>query len=181
MATTNRRPNFATPAPTTAAEARRLADQLTEQETATAKAQREARAAATFDAAEAILATDAVQADEARQAAAEAWNATAADPAATLGDLLAAFTTMKATSAARAAIVAQASGVMGQVRPRRSEVSGQPVDWRHDTVDYLAPLQFADALEDVVRARVEAAARTARDDVQARCQAAGEQAARAVA
>ena len=175
MATTTR--PFTTTAPTTAAEARRLADELAQQETALAKARREARDAATFAAAERILATDATAAAADRDAAVAAWDAAAADPAATLEELFLAFVAMKAASATRAAIVAQAGGILGQLKPLRNEHSGQPQPYRFDTVDYLAPTQFGDALEDVIRARAERAADIARADVQTRSIEAGEQAA----
>lgn len=173
MATTSR--PFHTP--TTAAEARKLADALAEQENALAKAQRLASDDARFTTAETILATDAVEAAADRDNAAAAWQAAAADPSATLEELFLAFTGMRSASARRAAIVAQASGTMSQVRPLRNEHSGQPDQYRYDTTDALAPAAFADALDGVVRARAESAAQAARDEVQARTIGAGEQAA----
>ena len=177
MASTTRPFNITTTAPTTAAEARRLADTLAEQETALAKAQREARNDATFTTAEEILATDAVDASADRDAAVAAWESTAADPAAALDELLSAFIAMKSASAKRAAIVAQANGILNSIKPLRNELSGQPQPYRFDTVDYLAPAQFGDALEDVVRARTQSAASSAGAAVQRRSQDAGEQAA----
>ena len=177
MATTTRPFHITTTAPTTAAEARALADELAEQESALGRAQREARTAAAFATAEEILATDAVEAANDRDTAVAAWQAAAADPAATLEELLTAFVTMKAASATRAAIVAQASSVLDQIKPLRNPLSGQPQAHRHDTIDYLATATFADALEDVVRARVETAASSARHSVQTRSTDAGEQAA----
>ena len=177
MATTTRPFHITTTAPTTAAEARALADALATQESALAKAQREARNAAAFATAEEILATDAVEAANDRDAAVAAWQAAAADPAATLDELLGAFVAMKSASATRAAIVVQASAILGQIKPLRNKLSGQPQAYRHDVIDYLATATFADALEDVVRARVESAASTARHSVQTRSTDAGEQAA----
>ena len=180
MATTTRPFHITTTAPTTAAEARALADTLATQESALAKAQREARNAATFATAEEILGGEGVEAANDRDAAVAAWQAAAADPAATLDELLGAFVAMKSASATRAAIVAQASGILTQVKPMRNEHSGQPQPYRYDTVDYLAVAQFGDALEDVVRSRVEAAAHAAVRSVQTRTTGAGEAAAAAV-
>lgn len=181
MATSTRPFNITAPtttaAPTTAAEARKLADDLAARETSLAKAQREARDAATFAAAETILATDAAEAAADRDSAVAAWDAAAADPAATLDELFSAFVAMKAASATRAAIVAQANGILNAIRPLRSEVSGQPTEYRNDVVDYLQHVEFGAALEDVIRARAERAADIARADVQTRSTTAGEQAA----
>ena len=173
MATTTRPFNITAPAPTTAREAQALATVLAEQESALARAQRLASDAARFTTAEQILAVDAVQAAEDRDQAVRAWESAAADPAASLEELLGAFIAMRSTSARRAAIVAQASGVMGQVKPLRNEHSGAPDEYRHDTADSLLRVEFGDAIETFVRARVDASAQVARNAVQARCTDAG--------
>jgi hypothetical protein len=175
MATTARPFNIT--APTTAREAQALATVLAEQESALAKAQREARNNAMFTAAEQILAVDAVAASDDRDKAAAAWQSAAADPSASLEELLAAFIAMRSASAKRAAIVAQASGVMGSVKPLRNEHSGQPQAHRNDVQDYLQTAIFADAIEVAINSRVGAQAGQARTETQARCTDAGEQAA----
>ena len=169
--------SLTTPAPTTAREAQALATVLAERESALAKAQREARNEATFDAAEQILAAAAVQAAAARDKANAAWAAAAADPKVGLEGLFAAFVNMRVASAIRAGIVGQASGVLGQVRPLRNENSGQPQEYRSDVQDYLARAEFGQAVEGVITSRVEAQAGQARNETQARCTDAGEQAA----
>jgi len=176
MATTTRPFNTA-PAPTTAREAQALATVLAERESNLARERRLASDAARFTEAEQILATDAVQAAADRDAAVASWEAAAADPAATVDELFSAFTAMREASAKRAAIVAQTSGILNQVRPLRNEHSGQPQPYRFDTTDSLAVAQFGDALEDVIRTRVEHAAQVARNDVQSRSTDAGNTAA----
>jgi len=168
--------SLTTPAPTTAAGARALADQLGAQESALARAQREARNAAQFTTAQQILATDAVTAAAARDTANAAWESAAAAPAVGLEGLFAAFVNMRVASAIRAGIVGQASGVLGQVRPLRNENSGQPQEYRSDVQDYLARAEFGQAVEGVITSRVEAQAGQARNETQARCTDAGEQA-----
>lgn len=169
--------SFTIPAPTTAREAQELANRLAEQESALARAQREARNDAKFEAAEHVLAVDAAQAAADRDQAVIAWNATAARGDSTLDELFRAFVAMREASARRAAIVAQADALMTSLKPRRSEVSGQPISYRNDVHDYLAQAEFGKALEDVIKGRASAAAGGARTDVQTRITDAGEQAA----
>jgi hypothetical protein len=84
---------------------------------------------------------------------------------------------MRAASAVRAAIVAQASAVMGQIRPLRNEHSGQPQAYRNDVQDYLAQAEFRAAIEGVIQSRAEAQAYQARHATQERCASAGDAAA----
>lgn len=165
--------SLTTPAPRTAREAQALATVLAEQESTLIAAQRAARNDAQFDAAEQILATDAVAADVVRNATQLAWNAAAADPKVGLEGLFAAFVAMRVASAIRAGIVGQASGVMGGIRPLRNEHSGQPQAYRNDVQDPLFRTEFGQAVEAAVAARVEAQAGLARNDVQTRAQDAG--------
>jgi len=178
MATTTRPFNIT--APTTAREAQALATVLAEQESALAKAQREARNEATFSEAQQVLAVEAVEADAERTATQLAWETAAADPMVGIEGLFAAFVAMRSASACRAIIVAQANGILTAVRPLRNENSGQPQEYRNDVTDYLLRATFADAIEVAINSRVGAQAGPAQASVQARCEAAGEQAAAGV-
>ena len=176
MATTTR--PFTTPAPTTAAAARQLADTLAEQETSLAKAQRVARNDASFEAAQKAVA-DASLLDADRALASTVWETAAANPDIGIEGLFAAFMNMRTTSAIRGATLSQAGGVMDQTRPRFNDINVQ-ISHVNNAADSLLRAEFGDALEGVIRARVDHAARSARDKVQTRTQDAGEAAAAGV-
>ena len=68
---------------------------------------------------------------------------------------------------------------MDQTRPRFNDINVQ-ISHVNNAGDSLLRAEFGDALEGVIRARVDHAARVARDKVQARAQDAGETAAAGV-
>ena len=166
------------PAPTTAAEARRLADTLATQESALAKAQRVARNDASFEAAQKAVA-DASLLDADRAMASTVWETAAANPDIGISALFEAFVALRTASAVRSAHLSQAGGVMDQTRPRFNDINVQ-ISHVNNAGDSLLRAEFGDALEGVIRARVDHAARSARDKVQTRTQDAGEAAAAGV-
>ena len=153
-------------APMTAAEARRIADELTAAERNLTDRRRAASKAARITTAEHILEHDAPAAAAERDNAITDWNSLADDAEATIEQLVAAFTRMRCASAARAALVAQAGGILDDERPTRNEISGQPQRHRNDTQDYLARETFGTALEGIIARRADNAAATARDATQ---------------
>ena len=161
--------------PTTAREAQALATQLASEESALAKAQREARSAAMFTAAEQAV-SEASVFDAERAKANAAWESAAADPAVGIAGLFDAFVALRTASAVRSAHLSQANGVMSQVRPKLSDY-GVQVEYINNAADSLLRAEFGDALEGVVRSRVDHAASVAGNAVQKRCTDAGEQAA----
>ena len=141
----------------TAAEARRIADELTAKETDLQTRRREASRAAEaqacreqFDLADATL----------RPAASEAlkvWQQTADDDAATLEQLWSAWCELRRANAERAAVVATANHTLTQHEPQRNEISGQPQPHRFDTHDTTTDASFVTALDVISRQRGERA------------------------
>lgn len=146
------------PAPTTAAGARALATVLAEQETALEQA-RDVRVTAALE----VLAawrfgTRTPELGQTRDAAEQAWAATTADPGATLEDLFASFTALKAASAVyfhhAASNAGEADRRLGMAhRGYGGSDSPRP----HPTHDYLAGTSFNEALAGVIASRAQAA------------------------
>lgn len=168
-----------TAAPTTADEAQQLADQLRAAETnlrrRQADASRQARIAEAhrqLDLADRLAAT--------RDQAVTAWETATRDPSVGIAELFERWSAMRLASVQRGRHVAQASGVLDQLAPRRSLVSGQAVPWRADTHDGLDAMNdFASAIDSALRQRTDAAGRAATDRVQSAIDAAGAEAAAA--
>jgi hypothetical protein len=178
--TTERNPLMTTTksAPATAAAAQALADRLAAQERDLADRRRAARLAAELQTVEELLDGEADQLAVARDAAQTAWDRAADDPDVGPDGLFAAWQALRIASAVRARHVAQASARWDALEPLR--INGGPAQHRGDTVDYMAgpdAFSFATALENVIRARVEAAAKATENSVTTRVQQAGSDAA----
>ena len=162
-----------TKAPATAVEAQALADQLRERESNLRRRQTEASRQARITAAHHELErADALA--TARDQALIALREATADPAVGLNELFEKFQAARIASVQRARHVAQASGVLDRLAPKRSEISGQAVAWRSDVHDGLDALgDFTTVIAGALRQRTDAAGLTATNAVQSAVDAAG--------
>jgi hypothetical protein len=128
--------------------------------------QRAARKAAELKAANDLLDKQAPELAQSRDAAQSAWAEAAADPAVGIAGLFDAWVTLRCASAARAALIGQAGSKLDGLEPLRHETSGQPIQHRADTQDYMAQSTFVAALEEAITARANRAAVHAGSGVQ---------------
>jgi hypothetical protein len=156
------------------------AEPVGDQESALAKARRQARDGAAYAEAQQVVLDSAALA-AVYDSAEAAWRRASADPIVGVEGLFTAFVALRCASAARAAAVSQAGAVLDSIRPRRSPVSGEPIQHVNDGQDYLVSADFGPALESAIRARVAAAAADAARTVLARTDSAGQAAADTVA
>lgn len=128
--------------------------------------QRQARKDAELKAANDLLNEQAPELAKARDDAQAAWAEAAADPAVGIAGLFDAWCTLRCASAARAALIGQAGATLDGLEPLRHETSGQPIQHRSDTQDYLAQASFTAALEQTITDRAAQAAVRAGSGVQ---------------
>jgi hypothetical protein len=182
MPTATRKPT-AVPAPTTAAEAKALADRLAAAEHDLAERRRAATQAAKVAACRELLDTEADQLAAAAAVARAEWDAAIDDDNIGLDELFTLWTDLRRASAVRATHVAQASATWDSLEPIRNDRSGQPTTHRLDVHDSMAPrgeMTWAHAIEDVIQQRVNKAHKAAEQSARDRISQAGIDAAAAV-
>jgi hypothetical protein len=182
MTTATRKPT-AVPAPTTAAEAKALADRLAAAEHDLAERRRAATQAAKVAACQDLLDSEADQLAAAAANARTEWDTAIGDDTIGLDGLFTLWTNLRRASAVRATHVAQASATWDSLEPIRNDRSGQPTTHRLDVHDSMAPrgeMTWAHAIEDVIQQRVNKAHKAAEQSARDRISQAGIDAAAAV-
>lgn len=164
----------------TAAEARRLADELAAAEADLADRKAQASKQGQMDAGRASFARADDEVKAGTLAAAQArWNELGASDDATIEDLWAAWNDVRVASAERAAIVRTADAAMWNLEPQWYENSTprQPRRYRLDVKDTMEEASFMLALDRVSHARRQRAEQRAERQTQEAIAAAGEAAA----
>lgn len=163
--------------PTTAADARRLAEQLEQTERELGTRQRAARRDAETAACRAEFDHADHDLEPARVAALARWEAATQADELDHAELFAAFIGLRTATLERIETLRTADARLTALAPRRHDISGQPVAYRADTYDGDAAAQWSDVLDRVVRAHLERRAHGYTDATNQRIAAAGQTAA----